>query len=286
MEARPVTQHPTGPAGTDPPPPPRCPDGWVTGPPDFVGVGAARCGTTWWFRQITSHPEICFDSSLHTKEIHFFNGMRDFQRLPDHFADLYTQHFPRPAEAGRIGVDAPLHVRFVGHGAAASGGSRRPHPADAPRPCGTVCLRLPTPDGAGAQGRRITAPGARGRARGVARLLPPAGAARARDVSARECVDPAVRALLGRLRGPARPDWEFLGVEPGFRPPSGAGTCRAPRATRPFSTTAVGETSPRPTPRMRLGWPRSRRRSTSRYGRACTIWPDRAARQTVAARSA
>ena len=29
---------------------PEVPDGWATGPPDFVGVGAQRCGTTWWFR--------------------------------------------------------------------------------------------------------------------------------------------------------------------------------------------------------------------------------------------
>jgi Sulfotransferase domain len=110
MEDRPATQHPTRPFGTDPLHPPPCPDGWVTGAPDFVGVGAARCGTTWWFRQITGHPEVFFDSNLHTKEIHFFNGMRDFQRLPDHYADLYAQHFPRPPDAGRTGEWTPRYM--------------------------------------------------------------------------------------------------------------------------------------------------------------------------------
>ena len=52
-----------------PPPPPKpappgklatpeCPPGWRTGPPDFVGVGAQRSGTTWWYRLLLDHPRI------------------------------------------------------------------------------------------------------------------------------------------------------------------------------------------------------------------------------------
>ena len=41
-----------------PPQPPECPPGSRTGPPDFVGVGGQRCGTTRWFRLLASHPEV------------------------------------------------------------------------------------------------------------------------------------------------------------------------------------------------------------------------------------
>lgn len=34
------------------------PPGWEVGPPDFVGVGAQRCGTTWWYAALEGHPEV------------------------------------------------------------------------------------------------------------------------------------------------------------------------------------------------------------------------------------
>jgi hypothetical protein len=51
--------------------PPACPAGWRTGPPDFVGVGAQRCGTTRWFDLIASHPEVV--PPMVTKELHYFD---------------------------------------------------------------------------------------------------------------------------------------------------------------------------------------------------------------------
>ena len=36
---------------------PPTPVGWEVGPPDFVGVGTARSGTTWWDGLIASHPD-------------------------------------------------------------------------------------------------------------------------------------------------------------------------------------------------------------------------------------
>ena len=30
----------------------------VTGPPDFVGIGAQKAGTTWWFDAICAHPDV------------------------------------------------------------------------------------------------------------------------------------------------------------------------------------------------------------------------------------
>jgi hypothetical protein len=44
----------------------------VTGAPDFVGVGAQRCGTTWWFRTLLRHPAITAPEGR-LKELHFFD---------------------------------------------------------------------------------------------------------------------------------------------------------------------------------------------------------------------
>ncbi|HLH14117.1 MAG TPA: sulfotransferase domain-containing protein, partial [Solirubrobacteraceae bacterium] len=44
---------------------------WHAGPPDFVGVGVQRCGTTRWFDLISSHPEIV--RSTRAKELHYFD---------------------------------------------------------------------------------------------------------------------------------------------------------------------------------------------------------------------
>src|SRR3954470_22643913 len=41
----------------------------VPGPPDFVGVGSQRCGTTWWFDLINAHPMV---ATARDKERHFF----------------------------------------------------------------------------------------------------------------------------------------------------------------------------------------------------------------------
>ena len=43
-----------------------------TGPPDFVGVGAQRAGTTWWFDLLLSHPQIRPPKGRR-KEQHFFD---------------------------------------------------------------------------------------------------------------------------------------------------------------------------------------------------------------------
>src|SRR5947209_11073993 len=62
--------------GTDggvdlPPPPPECPRGWQTGPPDFVGVAAQRSGTTRWCNLILAHPEVVRTHAK--KELHYFD---------------------------------------------------------------------------------------------------------------------------------------------------------------------------------------------------------------------
>jgi len=77
------------------PPAPPTPAGWHTGPPDFVGVGFMKAGTTWWHRLIAAHPQVA-QIRGRAKELHYFDRYcnADFSE-----ADIarYTGYFPRPA---------------------------------------------------------------------------------------------------------------------------------------------------------------------------------------------
>jgi hypothetical protein len=70
----------------EPLPLPDCPPGWRTGPPDFVGVGAQKAGTTWWFKLIEAHPRV--------------HAIPD-QRPELHFFDRYLEGWPEPADIER-----------------------------------------------------------------------------------------------------------------------------------------------------------------------------------------
>jgi len=65
------------------------------GPPDFVGIGAQKAGTTWWFAQIVAHPGVHHPASIH-KERHYFApfALEDFGPAE---IDGYHAWFPRPA---------------------------------------------------------------------------------------------------------------------------------------------------------------------------------------------
>ena len=71
------------------------PRGWEVGPPDFVGIGSQRCGTTWWFRQIARHPGVV---TLAGKEQHYFDRFWK-ARFTDADVGRYHELFPRPAGA-------------------------------------------------------------------------------------------------------------------------------------------------------------------------------------------
>jgi hypothetical protein len=45
--------------------------GEETAPPDFVGIGMQKAGTTWWFELLVAHPDVAHRPTLH-KERHFF----------------------------------------------------------------------------------------------------------------------------------------------------------------------------------------------------------------------
>ena len=98
-----------------PPEPLPCPAGEHIGPPDFVGVGIQRCGTTRWFDLIASHPEVELPRgrrpgywSTTAKELHYFDrfyaGGSSASEL-----DRYGEYFPR-AEGRKTGEWTPLYV--------------------------------------------------------------------------------------------------------------------------------------------------------------------------------
>jgi hypothetical protein len=75
--------------------PPEAPPGWSVGPPDFVGVGSARSGTTWWDELIHAHPDVVRAPGV-PKEVHYFDRFWEgaFEGAD---ADRYHRFFPRPA---------------------------------------------------------------------------------------------------------------------------------------------------------------------------------------------
>jgi len=74
---------------------PPVPAGWTIAPPDFVGVGTARSGTTWWDGLIHAHPDVARAEGV-PKEVHFFDR---FWRGECTDADIgaYQAFFARPA---------------------------------------------------------------------------------------------------------------------------------------------------------------------------------------------
>jgi hypothetical protein len=75
-------------------PPPPCPDGMVTAPPDFVGVGVQKAGTSWWYSLLCEHDGVHRQPGA-TKERHFF--MRFFQEdMGPEGVGEYARWFARP----------------------------------------------------------------------------------------------------------------------------------------------------------------------------------------------
>lgn len=73
---------------------PAPPPGWRAGPPDFVGVGAQRSGTTRWFDLIVAHPEVLAPIATR-KELHYFDRFHS-GAFTSSDAAYYSAYFPRP----------------------------------------------------------------------------------------------------------------------------------------------------------------------------------------------
>ncbi len=89
---RPQPEHVLFPGIVDPLPPPDIRPGWLTGPPDVVGVGAMRAGTTWWWLLLSEHERFA-KSAIRHKEYHFFDH---YMRAADIDPETYHRYFPRP----------------------------------------------------------------------------------------------------------------------------------------------------------------------------------------------
>ena len=76
------------------PQPPATPAGWQAGPPDYVGVGTARSGTTWWDSLVRAHPRVSRPEGT-PKEVHFFDGCWQ-AALSQAEIDRYHAFFARP----------------------------------------------------------------------------------------------------------------------------------------------------------------------------------------------
>jgi hypothetical protein len=71
--------------------------GQTIGPPDFVGVGAQKAGTTWWYELLEAHPRV-HKPPDGRKEVHYFDRYWDKTFGPAEAAG-YHQFFPRPEGA-------------------------------------------------------------------------------------------------------------------------------------------------------------------------------------------
>ena len=82
----------------------------TTGPPDFIGVGTQRSGTTWWQRLLRDHPAVRLPLNK-KKEQHFFDK---FGRRPMKEADIARYHALFPRAPGELsGEWTPRYMRDV-----------------------------------------------------------------------------------------------------------------------------------------------------------------------------
>ena len=87
-----------GPRQPGPPEPPQVPDGWATGPPHYVGVGAQKAGTSWWNRLIQAHPDVV-NAGGQPKELHFFDRSWETSFAE---ADIRRYHAYFPVPPGKV----------------------------------------------------------------------------------------------------------------------------------------------------------------------------------------
>jgi hypothetical protein len=66
--------------------------------PDFIGVGAQRCGTTWWFQLLLEHPQIR-SPRRGRKELHALDAF-GARPMTDADVDAYKEHFE--ADPGQV----------------------------------------------------------------------------------------------------------------------------------------------------------------------------------------
>jgi hypothetical protein len=84
--------------------PPETPAGWTLGPPDFIGIGVQKAGTTWWWKLLMQHPDMV--STI--KETHQLTRP-GWRPLFDADVERYHRYFPR-REGSVVGEWTPRYM--------------------------------------------------------------------------------------------------------------------------------------------------------------------------------
>ena len=69
--------------------------------PNFLGIGAPRCGTTWLHKLLEAHPDVFVPQ---IKEVHFFD------RHLDKGIDWYANHFDKVSDSTAVGEITPAYL--------------------------------------------------------------------------------------------------------------------------------------------------------------------------------
>jgi hypothetical protein len=70
------------------------PAGWQVGPPDFIGVGCGKAGSSWWHDLLSQHPDVVANR-LRSKELHFLCHF-DYRGPSEGDIETYRAAFARP----------------------------------------------------------------------------------------------------------------------------------------------------------------------------------------------
>ena len=84
------------------------PDGWAIGPPDYVGIGVQKAGTTRWWKLIAKHPDVVGE----LKETHQLSRF-GWRPMFDKDREVYYRYFPRP-EGKITGEWTPRYMNVPG----------------------------------------------------------------------------------------------------------------------------------------------------------------------------
>lgn len=74
--------------------PPEARPGEVVAPPDYIGVGVQKAGTTWWHSLIADHPDVHARKDV-PKELHYFERYWDVP-FDEQASSGYARWFARP----------------------------------------------------------------------------------------------------------------------------------------------------------------------------------------------
>ena len=94
--------------------------GWQVRPPDFVGIGAPKCGTSWWYVLMTEHPQIVPHrvnlTNLKHKETQYFLHFQH-RNMNAEALDIYRSAFSAPPGTicGEFSVQYFLYPTLLEH---------------------------------------------------------------------------------------------------------------------------------------------------------------------------